>query len=52
MSSRQLSGDLISDRYASALYALSLESKNVEIILKELELVQTLQLDHLEPKFF
>ena len=40
MSSRQLSGDLISDRYASALYALSLESKNVEIILKDLEFLK------------
>ena len=40
MSSQLSSGDLISDRYASALYDLSVESKNIDSVLKDLYLLK------------
>jgi len=40
MSSQLSSGDLISDRYASALYDLAVESKNIDTVLKGLYLIK------------
>ena len=37
MTSQLVSGDLISDRYASAIYDLALENKAVDLVLKDLE---------------
>ena len=42
MVSKLASGDLIADRYASALYDLSAESKSVEPVLADLTLLQTM----------
>ena len=40
MASQQSSGNLISDRYASALYDLAAEKKIVDAVLKDFELLQ------------
>ena len=40
MASQLSSGDLISERYASALYDLAAEKKIVDSVLKDLELLQ------------
>ena len=40
MSSQISSGNLIANRYASALYELATESKNVDAVLKDLEFLQ------------
>ena len=40
MSSQTSSGNLIANRYASALYELATESKNVDAVLKDLEFLQ------------
>ena len=40
MASQLFSGDLISERYASALYDLAAEKKIVDSVLKDLELLQ------------
>ena len=40
MSSQTSSGNLIADRYASALYELAAESKNIDAVLKDLEFLQ------------
>ena len=40
MSSHTSSGNLIANRYASALYELATESKNVDAVLKDLEFLQ------------
>jgi len=37
MASQLASGDLISDRYAAAIYDLALENKSVDVVLKDLE---------------
>ena len=37
MASQLASGDLIADRYASAIYDLALENKAVDVVLKDLE---------------
>jgi len=37
MTSQLASGDLISDRYAAAIYDLALENKSVDVVLKDLE---------------
>ena len=42
MTSQLVSGDLISDRYASAIYDLALENKAVDLVLKDLETLKTL----------
>ena len=46
MASKLASGDLIADRYASALYDLSADSKSVEPVLVDLTLLQTMLNDH------
>ena len=46
MASKLASGDLIADRYASALYDLSADSKSVEPVLADLTLLQTMLNDH------
>ncbi|SVE61947.1 uncharacterized protein METZ01_LOCUS514801, partial [marine metagenome] len=40
VSSQTSSGNLIANRYASALYELATESKNVDAVLKDLEFLQ------------
>ena len=40
MASQLISGDLISDRYASALYELALENKAVDLVFKDLSLIK------------
>ena len=40
MSSQTSSGNLIADRYASALYELAAESKNIDAVLKNFEFLQ------------
>ena len=40
MASQLISGDLIADRYASALYELALENKAVDLVLKDLSLIK------------
>ena len=40
MASNMLSGDLISERYGSALYYLASEKKCIDYILKDFELLQ------------
>ena len=40
MSSQTSSGNLIADRYSSALYELAAESKNIDAVLKDLEFLQ------------
>jgi len=37
MASQLASGDLISDRYAAAIYDLALENKSTDVVLKDLE---------------
>ena len=37
MTSKLASGDLISDRYAAAIYDLALENKSIDVVLKDLE---------------
>ena len=46
MASKLASGDLIADRYASALYDLSADSKSVDPVLADLTLLQTMLNDH------
>jgi len=46
MSSKLASGDLIADRYASALYDLAADSKLVDPVLADLILLQTMLNDH------
>ena len=46
MASKLASGDLIADRYASALYDLAADSKSVEPVLADLTLLQTMLNDH------
>ena len=46
MASKLASGDLIADRYASALYDLSADSKSVDPVLTDLTLLQTMLNDH------
>ena len=41
MASQLSSKNIISDRYASALYDLSEESKNVDVVLKDLEFLRS-----------
>ena len=41
MASQQTSGDLISNRYASALYEISSDNKIVDNILEDLNLIQS-----------
>ena len=40
MSSQTSSGNLIANRYASALYELAAESKNIDAVLKNFEFLQ------------
>ena len=42
MASKLASGDLIADRYASALYDLAADSKSVDLVLADLTLLQTM----------
>lgn len=42
MASKLASGDLIADRYASALYDLAADSKSVDSVLADLTLLQTM----------
>ena len=42
MASKLASGDLIADRYASALYDLAADSKSIDPVLADLTLVQTM----------
>ena len=42
MTSQLVSGDLISDRYASAIYDLALEDKAVDLVLQDLETLKKL----------
>ena len=46
MASKLASGDLIADRYASALYDLAADSKSVDPVLADLTLLQTMLNDH------
>ena len=46
MASKLASGDLIADRYASALYDLAVDSKSVDPVLVDLTLLQTMLNDH------
>ncbi len=46
MASKLASGDLIADRYASALYDLAADSKSVDLVLVDLTLLQTMLNDH------
>ena len=46
MASKLASGDLIADRYASALYDLAADSKSVDLVLADLTLLQTMLNDH------
>jgi len=46
MVSKLASGDLIADRYASALYDLATDSKSVDPVLADLTLLQTMLNDH------
>ena len=46
MASKLASGDLIADRYASALYDLAVDSKSVDPVLADLTLLQTMLNDH------
>jgi len=46
MASKLASGDLIADRYASALYDLAADSKSVDPVLEDLTLLQTMLNDH------
>ena len=46
MASKLASGDLIADRYASALYDLAADSKSIDPVLADLTLVQTMLNDH------
>ena len=46
MASKLASGDLIADRYASALYDLAADSKSVDPVLADLTLLQTILNDH------
>ena len=45
MASKLASGDLIADRYASALYDLAADSKSVDLVLADLTLLQTMLID-------
>ena len=40
MASQLASGDLVADRYASAIYDLALENKAVDLVLKDLEVLK------------
>ena len=42
MASKTTSGDLVSDRYASALYDLASDSNTVDLVLKDLLSIQSL----------
>ena len=42
MASKLASGDLIADRYASALYDLAADIKSVDQVLSDLTLLQTM----------
>ena len=42
MTSKTTSGDLVSDRYASALYDLASDSNKVDLVLKDLLSIQSL----------
>ena len=42
MASKTTSGDLVSDRYASALYDLASDSNIVDLVLKDLLSIQSL----------
>ena len=42
MASKMISGDLVSDRYASALYDLASDSNKVDLVLKDLLSIQSL----------
>ena len=46
MASKLASGDLIADRYASALYDLAADSKLVDSVVADLTLLQTMLNDH------
>ncbi len=46
MASKLASGDLIADRYASALYDLAADTKSVDLVLVDLTLLQTMLNDH------
>ena len=46
MASKLASGDLIADRYASALYDLAADIKSVDQVLSDLTLLQTMLNDH------
>ena len=46
MASKLASGNLIADRYASALYDLAADSKSVDLVLADLTLLRTMLNDH------
>ena len=46
MASKLASGDLIADRYASALYDLAVDIQSVDSVLADLTLLQTMLNDH------
>ena len=48
MASKLASGDLIADRYASALYDLAIDSKSVDSVLEDLTFLQKIFNDHKE----